>query len=620
MRQKTTAPSKKSTPFSLSCILYAYNDAENIRQAFQALKDALDDQIGLLLADYEIVLVNDGSDDLTKDVIRELQKEYPNIKAVHHVANEGMGAAFVSGLSVSQNPFLFFSTADNRFDYGQVVAFLTYLKEYDAVVGFRPDRQDPILRKYASHVWNFLVNILFGWKIQDIDCAFKMYRLDALAEMNFSYLRSRDSIINTEILTMLKKRKARILEAPVTHLPVEYHHGSGVTPRSVFIALWKVLGLRTRLTFQSMLGYFGFITGAFSRSERPMEVILHRRSLMNFSGASVSCRLCGAQGSAVRKTKLTTCDDLEQMGHYEVFYCTHCKNAFTHPVPDYEDRLLMPDIPFEEYSYVQKKLLNWFLNIRVKRVFEAAKLQKGDEVLDIGGGACRFANQLAKSGIHVTVIEPNEANAAYADRDNGVTFISKFLDDALLQSGDVRIGEFDAVTMWHSLEHFPDPLKTIQLCRRLLKPGGCLYICVPNINSMQADLGGNWWTYLDVPHHLAHFTLDGLTGFLKRTGYQKFRVHWLSQEYEIFGFYQTLLNLITSSHNYYYNSRKKGPKTSLKLRYPLWTKMVTRLGFTLLPLAGLFSFFAFVTGKPSCVEMFGFSDPGEFMDLTEKSE
>jgi SAM-dependent methyltransferase len=438
---------------------------------------------------------------------------------------------------------------------------------------------------------------------QDIDCPFKLFKKESLSQCNLNYIRNRDSIINTELLTQLKFNKAKILEAPVSQLPggLEYHNRIGVD--LIIRVFFKLVGLRLRFYFQALIGYFGFVTGLFSRTDRPMEMIIFRQSELCLSDSQINCRICGADEKSLRRTNLHTCEDAQDLGDFAVYFCTSCQNAFTYPVISEDNIFLQPDVPFEKMTNLQQKMISWFMDIRRKRVVFASEGTKKEELLDIGGGNHGFGNMMARNGWKVTVLEPNPKNAGYADISLGVKTITNTFSNNLVLTGVLKEEEFDLITLWHSLEHLKEVSESLELINKLLKPGGCLYISVPNLNSLQADLGRNRWAYLDVPHHLSHFTLDGLVQLLNKNGFSQMNIHWTSPEYEVFGFYQTLLNVISLSHNYYYHLNKKGRKTDQSLKYPFLTKTVTSLGFIWLPLAFILSMFASLTGKPACVEI-----------------
>lgn len=307
------------------------------------------------------------------------------------------------------------------------------------------------------------------------------------------------------------------------------------------------------------------------------------------------CQICGAASGEVRATSLETCEDLRFFGDFKVFECNSCKNMFTHPLPEYASREILPD---RALGGLKSLLLRWFMNLRVKRV---KSLGTGRELLDFGSGACLFANAMAAAGFEVTAVEPNHENREKAAP--GVRIISSLFDRSLVDDSSLKQESFDIVTAWHALEHIPDPRGALQLCFELLKPGGALYLSVPNIASLQASVGGRRWAYLDVPHHVNHFSQRGLIELLNQAGFISHRLFNVSLEYEIFGFHQTILNRLSLSHNYFYNREKKGRLSERDLLYPRWTALVSRLHLLILPVSLLCSALGIVLKRPSCVEV-----------------
>jgi SAM-dependent methyltransferase len=110
-------------------------------------------------------------------------------------------------------------------------------------------------------------------------------------------------------------------------------------------------------------------------------------------------------------------------------------------------------------------------------------------------------------------------------------------------------GSFDVITMCHVLEHLPDPGDAVERCRCLLRPGGLLVAAVPNLSSLQASVGKEQWFHLDPPHHLFHFTLEGLLALLERSRFRVRRIRRFDLEYDPFGWLQTLLNRTCRSRN-----------------------------------------------------------------------
>jgi 2-polyprenyl-3-methyl-5-hydroxy-6-metoxy-1,4-benzoquinol methylase len=111
-----------------------------------------------------------------------------------------------------------------------------------------------------------------------------------------------------------------------------------------------------------------------------------------------------------------------------------------------------------------------------------------------------------------------------------------------LEAAGLPAGSFDVITLWHVLEHLPDPRATLDQVRHLLAPGGQLLVAVPNFASLQARLTGARWFHLDVPRHLFHFRTRDLAALLEQAGFQIQQTRRFSFEYDTLGFVQSVLN------------------------------------------------------------------------------
>ena len=590
----------------LSCILYSRNYHEDVKLTLMTLSDTLDKLCGVQIKDYEIILVDDGSNsDVEFLELLQFCKSNPRFLVLHHSEEQGLGAAFYLGLGAARYPLLFLSTADNRFDYTQIKDFLGNMLEYDVVIGYRPERQDPFLRKVASGGWNFLVNLLFGWRLKDINCTFKMFRREILSQLHLTQLRSRHMIFNTELLTLFIRNGYKILELPVSHVYGNPEINTEVSIGTVLLALFRIVKLRLRLTGDKMLGYLGFVTGAFSRSNRPMEVFLYRRSrplVADFT--SKNCPICNSSSETLFFFQPSPLLLFAPSSHYKLIFCTNCQNAFTDPLPPEKELLLKADAPLEQLNWFERFFLRWFAVRRVGRILQTLSGIESPRVLDIGGGNCLFANSLARSQCQVVVVEPNVESEKYADKQSGVQFIPTAFSSKLIQDGTLAEQSFDCITMWQSLQSLHDIGDVFDTIRRLLKPDGYLYISTPNLASLQAEIGKEVWTYLDISYQVHLFTPTGLLKVLRNKHFIPVRFFFFSLEYDVFGFYQTILNLLSRSHNYYYLNRAKRKKIAgVEDKYTVWVKIVTALGIIWLPLAILLALGASAMGKQTCIEV-----------------
>ena len=157
---------------SLSVFFPAYNEEENI---VQTVEKAL--RVIPSFADtFEVIVINDGSGDRTKELAEKLASEHENVRVVTHDKNRGYGGALKSGFASSRYEHIFYADGDGQFDLKEIERLLPLAPECDIAAGFRIKRNDPIHRVINGKAYNMLVRLLFGLKVRDIDCAFKIVK------------------------------------------------------------------------------------------------------------------------------------------------------------------------------------------------------------------------------------------------------------------------------------------------------------------------------------------------------------------------------------------------------------------------------------------------------------
>ncbi len=201
-----------STTHSLSIILPAHNEEVAIAETLHAVVDA----VSTWMPDYEVIVVNDGSKDSTRSIVEEIAASNPHVQLVNHPANQGYGAALVSGFEVCSKDLVLFMDSDGQFDIHDLERFFPYIDEYDAVLGYRVQRQDTWMRKLNARGWKMLVRLVFGLRVRDIDCAFKLYRGQFFREQQ---LETRGAMINSEILYKFTRAGYTYTQLGVCHLP-----------------------------------------------------------------------------------------------------------------------------------------------------------------------------------------------------------------------------------------------------------------------------------------------------------------------------------------------------------------------------------------------------------------
>jgi len=190
-----------------------------------------------LAADHEIIVVDDGSRDASAAVVTDYCRRDPSVRLLRHAANRGYGAALRAGLREARGELVFFSDADLQFNLAQLSDLLSHAREFDIVAGYREPRRDPWGRRILAWTWGSLVNRLFGLRIRDIDCAFKVFRRPVIETIPIASL---GAFINTEILVRARQAGFRIHQVPVTHRRRRFGRQSGANPRVIARALLEL--------------------------------------------------------------------------------------------------------------------------------------------------------------------------------------------------------------------------------------------------------------------------------------------------------------------------------------------------------------------------------------------
>ena len=215
---------------SLTVFFPCYNEEENV----EALALDVDRVVAEITDDYEVVIVDDGSTDRTGEVAERIARERPRVRVVRHPRNLGYGAALRTGFTGARRELVLYMDGDCQFDIRDLRRLLPLMREgVDMVVGYREDRKDRPLRKFVSRVYNVIIRMVFGLRVRDIDCAFKLVRKSVFDTVD---LRSERFLVDTELLVKAKRAGFTIVETPVTHLP-RTRGTSSVSPSDVFRTL-----------------------------------------------------------------------------------------------------------------------------------------------------------------------------------------------------------------------------------------------------------------------------------------------------------------------------------------------------------------------------------------------
>lgn len=205
----------------MSVVLPAYNEGDNIQKTvLQAVS-----YLARSVADYEIIVVNDGSSDKTGEIVSKLTRKNPKILLVNHPKNRGYGEALRSGFEMASLEFIFLMDSDGQFDIGELDLFLPFLDESVAAIGYRKKRADSFIRTLNAWLYHVYIWVVFSLNVKDIDCAFKIFPRAAYEIIK--PIKSGGALFSAELLIRLIRNGFRIKEIPVSHYPRLYGEQTG---------------------------------------------------------------------------------------------------------------------------------------------------------------------------------------------------------------------------------------------------------------------------------------------------------------------------------------------------------------------------------------------------------
>jgi glycosyltransferase involved in cell wall biosynthesis len=236
--------SNQKPAVSISVFFPCYNEQENVARTTEQALSVLDE----LKADFEVIIVDDGSSDATGRIADEIARQNSKVKVVHHPSNLGYGAALQSGFRTAGKELVFYTDGDGQFDFGEMPQLLPLMEQYDIVSCYRLNRQDNLIRKINGWAWTKVVCLLFGMKIRDIDCAFKLYKREIFDKIK---LLSTGALIDTEVLARAIRNGCTITQIGVHHYPRKAGKQTGANLAVILRAFRELLKLRSQIRKES---------------------------------------------------------------------------------------------------------------------------------------------------------------------------------------------------------------------------------------------------------------------------------------------------------------------------------------------------------------------------------
>ncbi|NIS81467.1 MAG: glycosyltransferase [Anaerolineales bacterium] len=223
----------------LSIVMPVYNEKPTIEEILRRVEDSE------LVS--EIIIVDDGSSDGTRELLHEIAPEHPQVQLILHEKNQGKGAAVRTGIKAANADLILIQDADLEYDPKDYPALLVPIEEgkADVVYGSRflggPRRATMFWHMVANKLLTFMTNLLYNSILTDMETGYKLFRRDVIQSIP---LNARRFDFEPEVTAKLLKRRIRIFEVPISFNPREYSEGKKIGLKDAFEAVWTLLKYR----------------------------------------------------------------------------------------------------------------------------------------------------------------------------------------------------------------------------------------------------------------------------------------------------------------------------------------------------------------------------------------
>jgi len=216
---------RENHPIDISVVVPVYNEEENLPVLIPQIAEVL----GPLGRTYEMIFVDDGSQDHSRRLLKEMALQYPQIRILGFKKNCGETAAGAAGIKEARGGIVVTIDADLQNDPKDIPRMLDNLKEYDMVTGWRQKREDSWVKRITSRIANRIRNSLSGEEIQDSGCTFRAYKRECLQDIKLY------KGMHRFIPTLVKMEGYRVIEIPIAHHPRKF----GVSKYTTWNRMWR---------------------------------------------------------------------------------------------------------------------------------------------------------------------------------------------------------------------------------------------------------------------------------------------------------------------------------------------------------------------------------------------
>lgn len=222
----------------ITVIIPAYNESNTIEEILQRVQ-------AMEMAD-EILIVDDGSEDGTREILQGLDGSGP-IRVIYHEKNQGKGAAVTTGMKNATGDVMIIQDADLEYDPRDYPALFQPIQEdiADVVYGSRflggPRRPAMFWHMVANKLLTLLTNVLYNNILTDMETGYKVFRRDVVDDLT---IHAKSFDFEPEFTAKIMKKKVRIYEIPISFNPRDYDEGKKIKLSDAFVAVWTLFKYR----------------------------------------------------------------------------------------------------------------------------------------------------------------------------------------------------------------------------------------------------------------------------------------------------------------------------------------------------------------------------------------
>lgn len=190
---------------------------------------------------YEIIIIDDGSTDQSREILQKFAKKHPKLRLIFHKRNRGYGGALKSGFKACRYEYVFYTDGDGQYDVGELPLLICMMKgEINFVNGIKQARMDPTYRVVIGNIYSFLARWMFWLPIHDVDCDFRLIKADLVKKLK---LRSNSGTVCIELVKRAQRKGGKFRQVSITHLKREFGSSQFFRPKHLLTTFLEITRL-----------------------------------------------------------------------------------------------------------------------------------------------------------------------------------------------------------------------------------------------------------------------------------------------------------------------------------------------------------------------------------------